>query len=277
MERKLMRLIFIGFVIGFLINLSLEDVFYKGTESSSAVHIDIQGFSSMNVSGNDLLRIKAFCYENNLEFKAYVSALMMENNFNLIDIDIPLKEQLIRGSEPSVERLYGMILDDLECFPVTGSKAEDINRYYYSNSFLAQRTYGGDRKHMGTDIMDVENEKGYLNIVSMTDGIVENKGWLELGGYRIGIRSDSGAYFYYAHLEKYAGVEEGDRVKAGDLLGYMGSTGYGPEGTRDQFDVHLHMGISIDLDGREFWVNPYAILQMLDTQDRSSNILVYEK
>ena len=60
---------------------------------------------------------------------------------------------------------------------------------------------------------------------------------------RIGITAPTGAYFYYAHLDSYAELEKGDPVKAGDLLGYMGDSGYGEEGTTGEFPVHLHLGI----------------------------------
>ena len=56
----------------------------------------------------------------------------------------------------------------------------------------------------------------------MTDGTVERAGWLEKGGWRIGIRSDNGNYYYYAHLESYVGDwKEGDQVQAGDLLALL--------------------------------------------------------
>ncbi len=64
----------------------------------------------------------------------------------------------------------------------------------------------------------------------MTDGMVEKIGWLPLGGYRIGVRSPGGGYFYYAHLSSYAeNFCEGDQVKAGEILGFLGDTGYGEE------------------------------------------------
>lgn len=266
MEKKLIRLLFLGFVIAFFIDLALADVFYKEVERQpTQVHIDIQGFQMLDISGNDLKSIQEFCADQDLNFCAYLSAMMLHYEFSIPQLDEPLKKSRIKEADVSIERLYHRVFDDLKCFPVVGNKAEDIERYNYSDSFLAERTYGGDRKHMGTDIMDAGNEGGYYSIVSMTEGTIENMGWLELGGYRIGIRSESGAYFYYAHLHDYAlDLQEGDEVKAGQLLGHMGSTGYGPVGTNDQFDVHLHMGISLNLDGQEFWVNPYAILQMLD-------------
>ena len=78
-------------------------------------------------------------------------------------------------------------------------------------------------------------------------------GWLQKGGWRIGIRSEQGGYFYYAHLSEYAPrMEEGKTVEAGEMLGYMGDSGYGEEGTVGQFAVHLHFGIYIQTaDGRE--------------------------
>ena len=86
-----------------------------------------------------------------------------------------------------------------------------------------------------------------------------------LGGYRIGIRSDSGGYFYYAHLSSYEeDFTPGDRVQAGEILGFMGNTGYGQEGTSGMFPVHLHLGIYITTpEGQEISVNPYHILQCL--------------
>ncbi len=108
---------------------------------------------------------------------------------------------------------------------------------------------------------------GYYPVVSMTDGVIEKIGWLEMGGWRIGVRAPGGAYLYYAHLYSYAGdFKEGDRVKAGELIGYMGDTGYGKtEGTRGNFDVHLHVGIYIKTDhNEEMSVNPYWILKWLE-------------
>ena len=90
-------------------------------------------------------------------------------------------------------------------------------------------------------------------------------GWLPKGGYRVGIRSTNGGYFYYAHLSCYSNIKKGAVVKAGTLLGYMGNTGYGSIGTEGKFDVHLHFGIYIKTDNyEELSVNPYYILKYLE-------------
>ena len=78
---------------------------------------------------------------------------------------------------------------------------------------------------------------------------------------------------YYAHLSSYAkGIDVGDKVYAGQIIGYMGNTGYGKEGTKDKFDVHLHLGIYYkNKDNMEVSINPYYLLKRL-----KNNKLVYD-
>lgn len=155
---------------------------------------------------------------------------------------------------------YKAILGDIKCFPVGPNSGGELN-IDFIDTWNAYRSYGGNRRHEGTDIMSKENKRGVYPVISMTDGTVEKMGWLEQGGYRIGIRGTYGAYYYYAHLESYApGLKIGDSVKAGDFLGYMGDSGYGKEGTVGKFDVHLHVGIYVETDFGELSVNPYCIL-----------------
>ncbi|MDO4322058.1 MAG: M23 family metallopeptidase [Lachnospiraceae bacterium] len=162
-----------------------------------------------------------------------------------------------RSGYEALNEAYGAIWNDIQCFPVA---SEEI---VYENSWMFERTYGGKRGHEGVDLMPPENIPGHYPIVSMTDGVVEKIGWLPKGGYRIGIRSPSGGYFYYAHLNEYSrAFQAGDVVSAGTVLGTMGDTGYGPEGTRGKFDVHLHLGIYIRTeDTPELSVNPYWVLR----------------
>lgn len=158
------------------------------------------------------------------------------------------------------------VWNDLECFPVGTVASDEEATVSFSDSWMQSRTFGGDRGHEGCDIMASVNQRGIYPIYSMTDGVIENIGWLRLGGYRIGVRSESGAYFYYAHLAEYAKeFEIGERVEAGTFLGYMGDTGYSDTpGTTGMFDVHLHLGIYLnDAEGTEFSVNSYPMLKYL--------------
>ena len=157
---------------------------------------------------------------------------------------------------------YKAIWADLVYFPVAAADTS------FADTWGEPRTYGGDRLHEGTDIFGSQDVSGYYPIVSMTEGVVEQVGWLPLGGYRIGIRSPHGGYFYYCHLSSYdREFRHGDLVAAGEILGFMGNTGYGEEGTRGKFPVHLHLGIYITTSGNpELSVNPYWILRTMEEQ-----------
>ena len=143
--------------------------------------------------------------------------------------------------------------------------------YSHCDDFGNQRTYGFARKHLGHDMM------GSLGtpIIAVESGIVEAMGWNRYGGWRIGIRStDNKRYYYYAHLQKdqpfVNGLQVGDLVQAGDIIGFMGRTGYSnTENVNNIETVHLHFGIQLVFDESqkeclsEIWINPYHIVRLL--------------
>lgn len=149
--------------------------------------------------------------------------------------------------------------------------------YSHCDDFGAGRSFGFKRKHLGNDLM------GSLGtpIVAVEGGVVEAMGWNRYGGWRVGIRSfDSKRYYYYAHLKKDApfapGLEVGDIVQAGDLIGFMGRTGYSDvENTNNIEVVHLHFGMELIFDesqkecDNEIWINVYDIVKLL-SHHRSS-------
>jgi len=175
---------------------------------------------------------------------------------------LKVKEHL----SPECKHLLQNVIREIKYFPVPESEEDDTLGVSFVDTWQAERNYQGKRGHEGTDLMASENIRGLYPVVSMTDGTVTNIGWLEKGGYRIGITSESGTYYYYAHLESYAGQQKGDTVKAGELLGYMGDSGYGPEGTVGKFAVHLHLGIYVYDGGEEISVNPYFVLLYLENK-----------
>lgn len=145
-------------------------------------------------------------------------------------------------------------------FPFRTSDRDNIS---YGDTWGASRSYGGERPHEGTDVMA---SKG-IPIRSVGDGRIISKGWNTLGGWRITIMDERYPQisFYYAHLERYAeGLEQGQSVKKGQVIGYVGDSGYGPEGTTGQFDPHLHFGAYVRKSRftpmREA-INPYAFLK----------------
>ena len=125
----------------------------------------------------------------------------------------------------------------------------------FGDTYGDSRAYGGDRVHEGTDIMAAKGTPIY----SATDGTVIRKGWGELGGWRLTVRTNEGVYLYYAHMQGYASnISEGQTITKGQLIGYVGDSGYGPVGTTGKFTPHLHFGM-YDLNWNP--VNPYPYLK----------------
>ena len=149
--------------------------------------------------------------------------------------------------------------------------------YSHCDDFGFSRSFGFSRKHRGNDLMGSSGTP----IIAVEGGVVEAMGWNRYGGWRIGIRSfDSRRYYYYAHLQKdhpYASdLAVGDTVEAGDVIGFMGRTGYSDrENVNNIGTVHLHFGMQLVFDesqketDAEIWVDVYDIVRLL-SHHRSS-------
>lgn len=149
--------------------------------------------------------------------------------------------------------------------------------YSHCSDFGASRSFGFARKHLGNDLMGALGTP----IVAVEGGVVEAMGWNRYGGWRVGIRSfDSKRYYYYAHLQKdkpfAPGLQEGDIVQAGDLIGFMGRSGYSDKENVDNIEtVHLHFGMELIFDesqkecNSEIWIDVYQIVRLL-SEHRSS-------
>lgn len=132
------------------------------------------------------------------------------------------------------------------------------NNYSYKSTYGAKRGWGGIRIHEGTDIFASYG----TTVKSACNGYVEILGWNEYGGWRVGIRGINNIYYYYAHLSSYKqDLAEGDIVKIGDVIGYVGNSGYGPPGTQGKFPPHLHFGL-YQYNGKNEWsFDPYPFLR----------------
>lgn len=145
------------------------------------------------------------------------------------------------------------------------------------DDFGNPRSYGFSRPHLGNDLMGAVGTP----LVAVEGGVVEALGWNQYGGWRIGIRSHDGRrYYYYAHLRKnhpyVEGLKEGDTVLAGDVIGYLGMTGYSTEENVNNINVpHLHFGMQLIFDesqkdgANEIWIDVYHIVELLQ-QNRSA-------
>jgi murein DD-endopeptidase MepM/ murein hydrolase activator NlpD len=152
-------------------------------------------------------------------------------------LDAPTAAAL--GLIPSLAELG---LPTLQAFPVQG-------RCGFTDSWHAPRP--GGRLHEGVDIIGARG----LAIYAVADGVITRMlTGGALSGNSIRLTIADGTYFFYAHLDGFAaGLTVGQTVRAGQIIGYLGSTG--STSNHLHFEVHPKGGAA---------VNPYPLVKAVD-------------
>lgn len=144
--------------------------------------------------------------------------------------------------------------------------------FSHYDDFGVSRSYGYKRRHLGNDLMGSIGTP----IVAIEGGTVEAMGWNRYGGWRIAIRSfDGKRSYYYAHLRRNRpykeGLETGSKVKAGEVIGYLGMTGYSEEENVNGMKVpHLHLGMQLVFNevqkegDNQIWIDMYSLVELLN-------------
>ena len=133
-------------------------------------------------------------------------------------------------------------------FPVYGTAS-------FGDSFGAPRSDVAGGWHHGEDIFAAAGTP----LLAVADGTLHTIGFNRIGGYRLWLRDTQGNEFYYAHLSAYSPLAvEGRSVKAGDVIGFVGSTGDAAGGSPHlHFEIHPASMLGLGYDGV---VAPYPIL-----------------
>jgi murein DD-endopeptidase MepM/ murein hydrolase activator NlpD len=132
-----------------------------------------------------------------------------------------------------------------QIFPVQGP-------CWFTDTWHAPRS--GGRRHLGVDIIAPTGKAVY----AVTDGIItrtfqDRPG--SLGGNALRLTASDGTYFHYAHFSTFAdGIELGTEVVAGQIIGYVGSTGSSST-PHLHFEYHPFGGAA---------VNPFPMVKKLD-------------
>jgi murein DD-endopeptidase MepM/ murein hydrolase activator NlpD len=134
--------------------------------------------------------------------------------------------------------------------PIDGIKAESLK-----GGFAEGRT---GHPHEAVDMLSPRNTP----VHAVADGTVAKLFVSKAGGNTIYQFDPSGRYaYYYAHLERYeAGIREGDAVRQGQVIGYVGTSGNAPPDT-----PHLHFAVFELGPERKWWkgkaVDPYPLFR----------------
>lgn len=133
--------------------------------------------------------------------------------------------------------------------PVSGVAAKSLTR-----SFSDKR--GSDRVHEAIDILAPR----HTPVLAVEDGVLVKFFHSKAGGNTIYQFDPASRYaYYYAHLDRYAsGIKEGDKVKKGQIIGHVGTTGNAPPNT-----PHLHFAIFRLTEKKQWWkgtpIDPFDV------------------
>ncbi|WP_102028535.1 M23 family metallopeptidase [Salirhabdus sp. Marseille-P4669] len=251
-------------IIGITIPLEKWNGIANPNEANAQPIADVDLFNGFGKDGNG----DNYADRTNDEDILYAFAeFILNNGWSKQDIKIALwnyyQRELTVQSIMNMAKVYKTFntlnLED-NVFPVPLHA-----NYSYRNTWGSPRGFGGRRIHEGTDIFANYG----VPVRSTTYGVIEMKGWNRFGGWRIGIRDTHNIYHYYAHLNGFEkNVEVGNVVKPGDVVGYVGASGYGPPGTSGKFPPHLHYGMYRDNGKTEWSFDPYPYLKKWERLER---------
>jgi murein DD-endopeptidase MepM/ murein hydrolase activator NlpD len=156
----------------------------------------------------------------------------------------------IPGRPPELVRLAPQVTARLTAggyvFPIYGPAS-------HGDTFGAPRGDVSGGWHHGEDIFAPEGSP----VLAVADGTVFSVGWNRLGGWRLWLRDNEQNEFYYAHLSAYSPLAvDGQRVRAGDVLGFVGNTGR-TSAMHLHFEIHPRELLSLGYDGA---IAPYPFL-----------------
>jgi murein DD-endopeptidase MepM/ murein hydrolase activator NlpD len=139
------------------------------------------------------------------------------------DYLVRIQPELLRGGRYSITIVVGPSL----AFPVQAHDTTAIRSWY------GDPRDGGRRRHEGLDIFAPR----WTPVLAAADGVVRSTRPNRLGGNVVWLRDDLGRSLYYAHLQRQ-NVRRGQRVHAGDTLGFVGNSG-----NARTTPPHLHFGV----------------------------------
>jgi len=224
------------------------------------INANLETVAAFRIPTQTMEQLYALSHIHDIPFSRLLTLYSLENDFSpevvhpdsleLYAIQFnQLRRKFHAGDVRMYHDMFHSVLGEIQYFPIP---MEYQGTYMYSDSWGS---------HRGTAIVDRENIRGRLPVVSMTDGHILHAGWHVQHGYHVIIVTENGNRYLYAHLNSIDDyVNQGNAIQAGQALGTMGATG-------DASPVHLHIGISPNVSfAMDFWINPYPLLQHISNR-----------
>jgi len=253
------------YYIGALLLLAAAFFLLRGflLDTTKRVNISADNVAAFRIPHRAFAQLREHSAEYGVDFAQAATLYSIEHSFFPVKTETPMSvgafmrnyEDILssyreRDIEP-YHRLLDTLLGEIKCFPIP--LGYDIEHYMFGDSW-------GTRSS-GSYIIDRENIRGRIPVVSMTAGIVTEAGWKEKTGFQVIIRTANETYYSYSSLEDHVvGLTPGQVVQPGTLLGFMGTVG--------QSSVRLYLEIAPQFPpgGRNFRINPHPFLRLVEEE-----------
>ncbi len=231
----------------------LSSTLASAQEGQQPPALEVPATASVNAA-IDLLEVKIELLESEqVEFRGLATGALQAAGRGDIEIDVARElsrasRALTTANDEEIRRLEAMVSAGLPWgIPVAVFPVAEVTEFVNSWGFARS----GGRRHKGTDVLAPNG----ANLFAIEGGLIERQSNSQLGGLSVYLLGDSGARYYYTHLSEMGPQAAGDRVEAGEVLGFVGDSG-NARGT-----PHLHFQWAPD--GKTGWQNPYPLLEAL--------------
>ena len=215
------------------------------------------------VAGAALVAVLITKYGHGAPTPIVKASSSVSSDDGLADVDAPILEERPRLPTASSVATAGETTPTIKAAPpeaLTHRKfeipVEGVKPDQLVDSFNDRRS--GTRAHEAIDILAPRNTP----VKAVDEGTIARLFESKAGGTTVYQFDPTEQFcYYYAHLERYAdGLHEGDKVKKGQILGYVGTSGNAPKDT-----PHLHFAIFKLTSAKHWWegtpIDPYDVLR----------------
>ncbi len=239
----------------------LENIIIEHTETIE----EIESVKARHNTKIEELDVAKSDYESKKQEKVAVRKTVEDSQAEY-NADLDKIKSIVSGFDAQSEKLKAANDKRDEAMQKLDEEMAGKNLYYGSGNTNGKMRWplpGGDvyisssykwrwgRMHNGIDTCRWSGTQG-ADVVACADGTIDSASWNGGYGNLIIVNHGEGVVSYYAHLSGY-NCSVGQKVKAGQVIGYAGNTGY-------SFGAHLHFGLMINGS----WVDPVEYLHRYD-------------
>ncbi len=223
----------------------------------------IQDIQKFNINIDALKNIKIKANNKNIEFEKLLATYAKDNNYfaknayiedyknigeNKFIENIKFGIYNLNKENQQVYKMIKTINSEVQSLPIEKADISNI---------LAINSFDINRNNFGTLFLEKDNNFNNINIVSVTNGIVENARYNGDNGLEVIVKTDSGTKYIYANL-KSTNVKTGDVINVGEQIGVMGNTRqFSDEVVFERAKLSFYI-----LYNEEYFINPYPFLSM---------------